>query len=101
MLLLIMFTSFENAFVITAAARSLRLIRLLRLFRLVNLFRAAEHWKLSTLVYLSIILSATVVFGAIAIYEVEQDAPYEKRTINSLDDALWFAFTTITKYKRA
>jgi hypothetical protein len=96
-----MFTSFENAFVITAAARSLRLIRLLRLFRLVNLFRAAEHWKLSTLVYLSIILSATVVFGAIAIYEVEQDAPYEKRTINSLDDALWFAFTTITKYKRA
>ena len=96
MLPLILFASFENAFVIGAAARSLRLIRLLRLFRLVNLFRAAEHWKLSTLVYLSIILSATVVFGAIAIYEVEQDAPYEKRTINSLDDALWFAFTTIT-----
>gem|GEM_PF-454797 len=99
MLPLIMLASFENAFVVGAAVRSLRLIRLLRLlrlFRLVNLFRAADHWKLSTLVYLSLILSATVIFGAIAIFEVEQETPEQKRTIKTLEDALWFAFTTIT-----
>jgi voltage-gated potassium channel len=99
MLPLLMFTSFENPFAIGAAVRSLRLIRLvrlLRLFRLVNLFRAADHWKLSTLLYMSLILTAAVIFGAIAIFEVEQETPIEKRTINSLEDGLWFAFTTIT-----
>lgn len=96
---LLMLTGFENSFAIGAAVRSLRLIRLfrlLRLFRLVNLFGAADHWKLSTLLYLSLILTATVIFGAIAIFEVEQETPIEKRTIKSLEDGIWFAFTTIT-----
>ncbi len=99
MLPLIVLAKFEDAFIIGAAVRSLRLIRLLRLmrlFRLVNLFRAAEYWRLSTIVYLSLILSATVIIGAVAIFEVEQETPGNKRTINTLEDALWFAFTTTT-----
>jgi voltage-gated potassium channel len=99
MLPLVVLARFEDAFIIGAAVRSLRLIRLLRLLRLlrlVNLFRAAEHWKLSTFVYLSLILSAAVIFGAVAIFDVEQETPKDKRTINSLEDGLWFAFTTIT-----
>lgn len=99
MLPLIVLARFEDAFVIGAAVRSLRLIRLirlLRLFRLINLFRAAEHWKLSTFVYLLLILGGTVIFGAIGIFEVEQESPGEKRTIKSIEDGLWFAFTTVT-----
>jgi voltage-gated potassium channel len=97
MLPLVLLVGFENAFLIGAAVRSLRLIRLLRLmrlFRIINLFRAAEHWKISTFVYLSLILSATIIFGAIAIFEVEQSE--ENKTINTLEDSLWFAFTTTT-----
>ena len=41
-------------------------------------------------------MTATVIFGAIAIFEVEQETPIEKRTIKSLEDGIWFAFTTIT-----
>lgn len=91
MLPLVVLAGFEDAFIIGAAVRSLRLIRLLRLlrlFRLVNLFRAAEHWKLSSFVYLSLILGAAVIFGAVAIVEVEQETPIDKRTINSLEDGL-------------
>jgi voltage-gated potassium channel len=96
MLPLIVLARFEDAFVIGAAVRSLRLIRLLRLMRLVNLFRAAEHWNLSTFVYLLLILGGTVVFGAVAILTVEEQTPENIRTIDDLEDALWFAFTTTT-----
>lgn len=94
MLPLIVLARFEDAFVIGAAVRSLRLIRLLRLLRLVNLFRAAEHWNLSTFVYLLLILGGTVIFGAVGIFEVESSE--DKRTIKSMEDGLWFAFTTVT-----
>jgi voltage-gated potassium channel len=94
MLPLIVLARFEDAFVIGAAVRSLRLIRLLRLLRLVNLFRAAEHWKLSTFVYLLLILGGTVIFGAVGIFEVE--TPENKSTIKTMEDGLWFAFTTVT-----
>jgi voltage-gated potassium channel len=99
MLPLIILARFEDAFVVGAALRSLRLIRLLRLmrfFRIINLFRAAEHWKLSSFVFLLLILSGTVVFGAVAIFEVEQETPKDIRTIKNLEDSLWFAFTTTT-----
>ena len=95
MIPLIVFALFEDPLILGAAVRSIRFVRLLRLvrlFRLVNLFRAAEHWKLSTFLYLVIILAASVIFGAIAIMAVEEN----NEKITDLDDALWFAVTTIT-----
>lgn len=97
MLPLIVLARFEDLYIIGAALRSLRLIRLLRLlrlFRLINLFRAAEHWRLSTFFFLLLILSTSVIFGAMSIFELEQEVPARK--ITTLEDALWFAFTTVT-----
>lgn len=70
MIPLIAFALFEDPLFLGAAVRSIRFIRLfrlVRLFRLANLFRTAEHWRLSSFVYLIIILVASVTFGAIAI----------------------------------
>lgn len=95
MLPLLVLGMFEDPLIIGAAVRSIRLLRLLRLmrlFRLLNLFRTAEHWRLSTFVYLSIILASTVIFGAVAILAVEE----KNENITDLEDALWFAVTTIT-----
>lgn len=95
MIPLIAFALFEDPLFLGAAVRSIRFIRLLRLvrlFRLANLFRAAEHWKLSSFVYLILILVATVTFGAIAIVSVEEDNP----NIENFEDALWFSVTTLT-----
>lgn len=95
MLPLVVLGMFEDPLIIGAAVRSIRLLRLLRLmrlFRLVNLFRTTEHWRLSTFVYLSIILASTVIFGAVAILAVEE----KNENITDLEDALWFAVTTIT-----
>jgi voltage-gated potassium channel len=96
MIPLIVFALFEDPLFLGAAVRSIRFIRLLRLvrlFRLANLFRAAEHWKLSTFLYLVIILAASVIFGAIAIIIVEEE---NNKNIQDFEDALWFAVTTIT-----
>jgi voltage-gated potassium channel len=43
-----------------------------------------------------LILGGTVIFGAVGIFEVEQESPEDKRTIKSMEDGLWFAFTTVT-----
>lgn len=95
MIPLIVFALFEDPLILGAAVRSIRFVRLLRLvrlFRLANLFRVAEHWKLSTILYLVIILVATVLFGAIAIISVEEN----NENIQNFEDALWFAVTTVT-----
>lgn len=97
MIPLIAFAMFEDPLIIGAAVRSIRfvrMLRLLRLFRLANLFRTAQHWKLNTFLYLATILAASVIFGAIAIYFVEVEET--GKTITDLEDALWFAVTTIT-----
>ena len=93
---LIVFVFFEDPLFLGAAVRSIRFIRLLRLmrlFRLANLFRTASHWKLSTFLYLVMILAATVTFGSIAILAVEEE---ENEKINNLEDAVWFSVTTLT-----
>ena len=95
MIPLIVFALFEDPLFLGAAVRSIRFVRLLRLvrlFRLANLFRFAQHWKLSSFVYLIIILIATVTFGAIAILSVEEN----NENIQDFEDALWFAVTTLT-----
>lgn len=95
MLPLVVLAMFEDPMVIGAAIKSLRFIRLLRLmrlFRLINLFRTAKNWKLSTLSYLSLILIATILFGAMAISALEG----ENKNIRNFGDALWFAVTTVT-----
>ncbi len=97
MIPLIAFAAFEDPLFLGAAVRSIRfirLLRLLRLFRLANLFRTAHHWRLNTFLYLAIILAASVIFGAIAIYFVEADE--SGKTIHDIEDALWFSVTTIT-----
>ena len=40
------------------------------------------------------ILGGTVIFGAVGIFEVETSE--DKRTIKTMEDGLWFAFTTVT-----
>ena len=95
MLPLVVLGFFEDPLIIGAAVRSIRLLRLLRLmrlFRLVNLFRTAEHWRLSTFIYLALILASAVIFGAVAILAVEDENP----NITDFEDAIWFAITTIT-----
>jgi len=96
MIPLIAFVFFEDPFFLGAAVRSIkfiRLLRLLRLFRLANLFRTASHWNLSTFLYLVIILAATITFGSIGIWSVEEE---ENDKINDLGDAVWFSVTTLT-----
>ena len=95
MIPLIVFAFFEDPLFLGAAVRSIRFIRLLRLirlFRLANLFRIARHWKLSTFLYLVIILAATITFGSIAILTVEEG----NEKINDFEDAVWFSITTLT-----
>ncbi len=95
MIPLLVFVMLEDPLIVGAAVRSLRfvrLFRLIRLFRLANLFRIAEHWKLSTFVYLVIITLATVIFGAIAIFTVEDN----NENIQDFEDALWFSASTLT-----
>jgi voltage-gated potassium channel len=97
MLPLLLFTAIEEQPLIGAAIRSLRiirLIRLLRLFRLANLFRAARYLKASGFIYLIIISSAAIIFGAFGIYEVEKADP--EATIKDYGNAVWFALTTVT-----
>lgn len=95
MIPLIVFAFFEDPLFLGAAVRSIRFIRLLRLirlFRLANLFRTAQHWKLSTFLYLVIILAATITFGSIAILAVEEG----NENIKNFEDAVWFSTTTLT-----
>jgi len=95
MIPLIAFALFEDPLFLGAAVRSIRfirLIRLIRLFRLANLFRTAQHWKLSSFLYLIIILAATITFGSIAILAVEE----ENENIKNFEDAVWFSVTTLT-----
>jgi voltage-gated potassium channel len=96
MIPLIAFVFFEDPLFLGAAVRSfkfIRLLRLIRLFRLANLFRTASHWKLSTFLYLVMILGATITFGSIAIWVVEEE---ENEKINIFEDAVWFSVTTLT-----
>jgi voltage-gated potassium channel len=96
MIPLIVFAFFEDPLFLGAAVRSIRFIRLLRLirlFRLANLFRTAYYWKLSTFLYLIIILAASITFGSIAILSVEEEA---NGNIKNFGDAVWFSVTTLT-----
>jgi voltage-gated potassium channel len=97
MLPLLLFTAIETQPFVGAAVRSLRFIRLfrlLRLLRLANLFRTVKYLKTSGFIYLLVISAAAVIFGAFGIYEVEKGN--NGATIESYDDALWFAITTVT-----
>lgn len=92
MIPLLVFALFEDPLLLGAAVRSLRFIRLFRLIRLANLFRFAHHWRVNTFVYLVIISSATILFGAIALFIVEGN----NETIQDFGDALWLSVTTLT-----
>jgi voltage-gated potassium channel len=97
MLPLYFFAYVEDAPLFGAALRSLRLIRLfrlLRLLRLANLFRTAHILRASGFVYVIIISTAAIIFGALGIYEVERTSP--DANIKDYGNAVWFALTTIT-----
>jgi voltage-gated potassium channel len=74
--------------------RVLRVFRLLPLLRLANLFRTAHILRASGFVYVMIISTAAIIFGALGIYEVEMSNP--EANIKDYGSAVWFAFTTIT-----
>lgn len=94
MLPLVLFSAVENELLVGAAIRSLRLLRLIRLLRLANLFRSLNGLKRSGFIYFAIIFAATIIFGSIAIYAVE--AGLENSSIQSYEDAIWFAITSAT-----
>lgn len=94
---LIFFSYIEYDLSIAALFRSMRIIHLLsllRLLRLINLFRMAKLLRANGFVYLIILLTISITFGAIGMLVVEGENP--KSSINNIGDALWFSFTTIT-----
>lgn len=74
--------------------RIIHLLSLLRLLRLIDLFRMAKLLRANGFVYLIILLTVSITFGAIGMFVVE--GPNPKSSIKNLGDALWFSFTTIT-----
>lgn len=82
-------------------ARVGRLARILRIFRVLRALRAAKvlsalvlrHRAGNTLVAGSLVALLLIVFSSIAILQVETDAG---SNIKSAEDAIWWAFVTIT-----
>lgn len=85
-----------NAF---ALGRVFRILQLLRVLRAVREVRWVSHFFLknkvkSAFTSAAIFAFLTIVFSAVAILQVEQDAP--GHNINNAEDALWWAYVTIT-----
>lgn len=77
----------------------LPMLQPLRLLRLVSmLLLAGQRARLASQVQVTTYVAGSclglLIFGALAVLEVERDAP--GASIRSLDDALWWAFTTMT-----
>ncbi|MHC0432900.1 potassium channel family protein [Streptomyces sp. O3] len=77
----------------------LPLLQPLRLLRLVSLLllvgqRARMATQVRVTTYVAGSCAGLLVFGALAVLEVERDRP--DATIQSLGDAIWWAFTTMT-----
>jgi voltage-gated potassium channel len=81
--------------------RAGRLLRMIRLLRIIRAFRSANQLinhvfankakgALTTISIISILL---IIFSSIAILEVEND---EQSNIKTAEDAIWWAYTTIT-----
>lgn len=78
-----------------------RLIRLFRLFRILRAFRSVKYLtahifktrKQGTFKTVALIAVLMVVFGSIAILQVEKDP---ESNIKTAEDAIWWAFVTIT-----
>lgn len=81
--------------------RTGRLLRLIRLLRIVKAFRSTKHLishifankAKGALTSVSIIAVLLVIFSAIAILQVENDA---NSNIKTAEDAIWWAYVTIT-----
>ncbi|MCE7082647.1 potassium channel family protein [Streptomyces sp. ST2-7A] len=81
------------------AAVALPLLRQLRLLRLVStLVLAGERARMASRIQLTVYVAGCcaglVMFGSLAVLEVEQDSP--ESNIHSPGDAVWWAFTTMT-----
>lgn len=81
------------------AARLFRIIQLLRVLRAFRSMQLLSHFYFhnrvrGTFTSVSIIAILMVIFSAIAILNVERDAP--NANIRTAEDALWWAYVTIT-----
>jgi voltage-gated potassium channel len=78
-----------------------RLIRLFRILRILRAFRSLKHLSRhifknkvkGTFASVSLIAFLMIIFGSIAILQVEHDP---NSNIKSAEDAIWWAFVTIT-----
>ncbi|MGW0736938.1 potassium channel family protein [Streptomyces sp. NPDC002851] len=87
----------ENPLALLAVA--LPLVQPLRLLKLVSmLLLAGQRARMATQVRITTYVAGSclglLIFGALAVLEVERDHP--EATIRSLEDAIWWAFTTMT-----
>ncbi|WP_156722529.1 potassium channel family protein [Streptomyces apocyni] len=79
--------------VVLPMVQPLRLLRLVSLLLLVGQ-RARMATQVRVTTYVAGSCAGLLVFGALAVLEVERDRP--DATIQSLEDAVWWAFTTMT-----
>jgi len=78
-----------------------RMVRLIRLFRILRAFRSSKHLIAhlfrnkahGAFTTISAVAAIMVIFSSIAILQVEQDP---KSNIKTAEDAIWWAWTTIT-----
>lgn len=86
------------------AVESLRIARLVRIFRLIRILRGlksahnlirqfSRNRSSSAFAFVSVLSFLTVLFGAILVLEAERNAG---GNIQTGDDALWWAFATVT-----
>ncbi|HEX2614592.1 MAG TPA: ion channel [Nitrososphaera sp.] len=92
MLPVFMFVFIESQFLVGAAVRSFRLIRV---FRIVHVFfRTTAIFEGSRLVEIFMITGGIIVVGAIAGFLVESNDPDSKMA--NIGDAFWWAIVTVT-----
>lgn len=78
-----------------------RLIRLIRVLRVLRAFRSIRYITAhlfksrmqGTFASVAFIAALTIIFGSISILQVEKDS---SANIKTADDAIWWAFTTVT-----
>src|SRR6476619_3970750 len=92
MLPVFVFVFIESQFLVGAAVRSFRLIRV---FRIVHVFFwTTAIFEGSRLVEIFIITGGIIVVGAIAAFLVESNDPDSKMA--NIGDAFWWAIVTVT-----
>jgi voltage-gated potassium channel len=88
---LIVFANLDAHLALTFILRALRLITF---FRLIRIFRILSYFGESQFLYIALIVSITIIFGAISMYLVESPVP--NSNIQNLGDAFWWSIGIVS-----